>query len=212
MTIWGGGEGRQRGAGGWGRPGGQLGPQPHLAAHPQAEALVLPGDSSNHGHRADAQRLPELDGLLLDLLGQLSGGSQDDGVGALVRLLDAARHRAPSRQPRCLPPPRPRTPSRHSSPSPVDFGQGCDPHQQRDEEGRRLPAAGLSHADDVAVLQADGDGLPLDGGGFLGSRAGLCQQNSPKPPQNDPGERPQDAALFPPPSSHCSAQSPQPTL
>lgn len=78
---------------------GRAAPQPHLAAHPQAEALVLAGDSSNHSHRADAQRLPKLDGLLLNLLGQLSGGSQDDGVGALVRLLDAAQRREPRRHP-----------------------------------------------------------------------------------------------------------------
>lgn len=56
----------------------------HLTAHAKAEALVLTGDASNHGHRADAQRLPKLDSFLLNLLGQLSRGCQDDGVGTLV--------------------------------------------------------------------------------------------------------------------------------
>lgn len=50
---------------------------------------------------------------------------------------------------------------------PVDLGQGGDPHQQGDQEGGRLAAAGLGHADDVPVLQADRDGLPLDGSGIL---------------------------------------------
>lgn len=46
--------------------------------------------------------------------------------------------------------------------SPVRLGKGRDPHQQRDQEGSRFTAASLSHADDVTVLQANGDGLSLN--------------------------------------------------
>lgn len=46
--------------------------------------------------------------------------------------------------------------------SPVTLGQGGDPHQQRNQEGSRFTATRLCHADDVAVLQANGDGLPLN--------------------------------------------------
>lgn len=58
-----------------------------LAAHPEAEALVLPGDTSNDGHGADPQRFTKLKGLLLDLLGQLTGGGQDHCIRTLVRVL-----------------------------------------------------------------------------------------------------------------------------
>lgn len=51
--------------------------------------------------------------------------------------------------------------------SPINLGQGGDPHQQRDEEGCGFTAAGLSHADDVSVLKTNRNGLPLDGGGLL---------------------------------------------
>lgn len=63
----------------------------HLTAHPETETLVLSGDSSNHGHGADAKRLAELYGLFFDLLSQLTGWRQNDGVGTLVRVFDPAR-------------------------------------------------------------------------------------------------------------------------
>lgn len=63
----------------------------HLTAHPETETLVLSGDSSNHGHGADAERLAELYGLFFDLLRQLTGRRQDDSVGTLVRVFDPAR-------------------------------------------------------------------------------------------------------------------------
>lgn len=59
-------------------------PPAHLAAHAEPEALVLAGDAANHGHCADAQGFPKFDGFLLNLLCQLTGGGQDDGVGPLV--------------------------------------------------------------------------------------------------------------------------------
>lgn len=71
--------------------------------------MVLAGDASDHSHCADAQRLPKLDGFLLNLLGQLSGGGQDDGVGTLVRLLNPAVWQGTAvspTAPRSLPPQR----------------------------------------------------------------------------------------------------------
>lgn len=58
-----------------------------LAAEAQSEALLLSGEPSDDGHGAYLEHLGELDGLLLDLLGQLAGGRHDDGVRALVRVL-----------------------------------------------------------------------------------------------------------------------------
>lgn len=63
----------------------------HLTTHPETETLVLSGDSSDHGHGADAERLAKLYGLFFDLLRQLAGRRQDDGVGTLVRVLNPAR-------------------------------------------------------------------------------------------------------------------------
>ena len=54
-----------------------------LAAHPELEALLLPREAADHGHRAHAERAAELDRLLLDLLRQLAGRRHDDGVRAL---------------------------------------------------------------------------------------------------------------------------------
>lgn len=79
--------------------------------------MVLAGDAPNHGHRADAQRLPEFDGFLLDLLGQLAGGRQNNGVGTLVGLLNPAGRRGTAASPPCcLPvhPPHPPGPSRRT--------------------------------------------------------------------------------------------------
>lgn len=56
----------------------------YLAAHPETEALVLSGDSSNHSHCADAERFSKLNGLLFNLLRQLTSRGQDDSVGTLV--------------------------------------------------------------------------------------------------------------------------------
>lgn len=132
----------------------------HLTTHPETETLVLSGDSSDHGHGADAERLAKLYGLFFDLLRQLAGRRQDDGVGTLVRVLNPARD---GRQ-TCV--------SKAGlwgiqrggwfTGSPVTLGQGGDPHQQRNQEGSRFTATRLCHADDVAVLQANGDGLPLN--------------------------------------------------
>ncbi len=47
-----------------------------LAAEPELEALLLAREAADDGHGADAQRFAELVRLLLDLLGQLSSGSQ----------------------------------------------------------------------------------------------------------------------------------------
>jgi hypothetical protein len=55
----------------------------------------------------------------------LPGGSHDDGVGTLVRLLYAGH-----------------------------LGLALDPDQKRDEEGRRLAGTSLGNADDVSVGQA----------------------------------------------------------
>lgn len=60
-----------------------------LTTHPEAEALVLSRDTANHSHRADAQGFAELDGLLFDLLGQLTSGCQNHSVRALVRVLNS---------------------------------------------------------------------------------------------------------------------------
>ena len=38
-----------------------------LTAEPELEALLLPGQTTDHSHGPDAQRLAELVGLLLDL-------------------------------------------------------------------------------------------------------------------------------------------------
>ena len=92
--------------------------------------LLLPAEASYDGHCADPEVFAELVGLLLYLLGELPGGGHDDGVGALVLVL----------LPRLL-------------------GQGQDPHEQRDEEGRRLARARLRHPDQVPVSQPDGDRL-----------------------------------------------------
>lgn len=62
----------------------------YLAAHPETEALVLSGDSTNHGHGANAEWFPELYGLLFDLLGQLTSRGQDDSIRTLIRVLDPA--------------------------------------------------------------------------------------------------------------------------
>lgn len=60
-----------------------------LTAHPEAEALVLSRDTTDHSHRADAQGFAKLDGLLFDLLGQLTSGRQNHSVRALVRVLNS---------------------------------------------------------------------------------------------------------------------------
>ena len=63
----------------------------HLAAHPETEALVLSGDSSNHSHRTDAERFTKLNGLLFNLLCQLTSGSQDHSIWTLIRVLNPVR-------------------------------------------------------------------------------------------------------------------------
>lgn len=67
----------------------------NLTTHAQPEALVFSGDAANDSHSADAQRLPKLDGLFLNLLSQLTSGGQDDGIRALVWLFDPVVNRAP---------------------------------------------------------------------------------------------------------------------
>lgn len=62
----------------------------YLTAHPETEALVLSGDSTNHSYGANAERFPELYGLLFDLLSQLTSRGQDDSIRTLVRVLDPA--------------------------------------------------------------------------------------------------------------------------
>lgn len=74
-------------------------PTPHLTTHAQPEALVLTWDATNNSHCADAQGFSKLDGLFLDLLGQLTGGGQDDGIGALIRLLNPAVEEKPHVEP-----------------------------------------------------------------------------------------------------------------
>lgn len=56
----------------------------HLTAHPETEALVLSGDSSDHSHCADAERFAELYGLLFDLLRQLTSRGQDHSIRTLI--------------------------------------------------------------------------------------------------------------------------------
>ena len=61
-----------------------------LAAHAETHSLLLTRQTADNGHRADAQRLAELDRLLLDLLGQFTRRGQDDGVRA--RLIVSLSH------------------------------------------------------------------------------------------------------------------------
>merc|ERR550519_881100 len=110
----------------------------NFTTQPQFEALLLPGQTSNDSHRPDAERTSKFDSFLLNLLGQFTSGRHDDGVGALVSLLHAG-----------------------------DFRQALDPDQQRKKEGASFTRTCLSHTDDVSVEESNGDGLPLDGGGFL---------------------------------------------
>lgn len=56
----------------------------HLAAHPEAEALVLSGDSSDHSYCADAERFTKLYSLLFNLLRQLTSWGQDHSVRTLI--------------------------------------------------------------------------------------------------------------------------------
>lgn len=63
----------------------------HLATHPETEALILSGDSSNHSHRTDAERFTKLNGLLFNLLCQLTSGSQDHSIWTLIRVLNPVR-------------------------------------------------------------------------------------------------------------------------
>lgn len=56
----------------------------YLTAHPETETLVLSGDSTDHSHGADAERLAKLYSLFFNLLRQLTRRRQDDGVGTLV--------------------------------------------------------------------------------------------------------------------------------
>lgn len=62
----------------------------HLTAHPETEALVLSGDSSNHSHRADAKRFTKLYGLLFNLLRQLTSRGQDHSIWTLIRVFNPA--------------------------------------------------------------------------------------------------------------------------
>lgn len=62
----------------------------YLTAHPETEALVLSGDSTNHSYRANAEGFPKLYGLLFDLLGQLTSRGQDHSIRTLIRVLDPA--------------------------------------------------------------------------------------------------------------------------
>lgn len=56
----------------------------HLTAHPETEALVLSGDSSNYSHCTDAKRFAKLYGLLFNLLCQLASWGQDHSIRTLV--------------------------------------------------------------------------------------------------------------------------------
>lgn len=60
----------------------------HLTAHPETEALVLSGDSSNYSHCTDAERFTKLYGFLLNLLRQLTSRGQDHSVRTLIRVLN----------------------------------------------------------------------------------------------------------------------------
>ncbi len=56
----------------------------YLTAHPETEALVLSGDSSDHSHCADAERFTKLYGLLFNLLRQLTSWGQNHSIRTLV--------------------------------------------------------------------------------------------------------------------------------
>ena len=99
-----------------------------------APNLILLNQHTDHADGLDAERLAELDALLLDLLRQFARRRQNDGVGPLVDVLQALHLR-----------------QRH------------DPDEEWEEEGGRLAGACLGNADDVAVLETDGNGLALDG-------------------------------------------------
>lgn len=62
----------------------------HLTAHPETEALVLSGDSSNHSHRADTERFTKLNGLLFNLLCQLTSRGQNHSIWTLIRVFNPA--------------------------------------------------------------------------------------------------------------------------
>lgn len=62
----------------------------HLTAHPETEALVFSGDSSNHSNRTDPQGFTKLQGLLFNLLSQLTGRGQDHSVRTLVWVFNPA--------------------------------------------------------------------------------------------------------------------------
>ena len=92
----------------------------NLATHPQLEPLVFPGETSDHRHRPDAQRLAKLVGLLFNLLRQLTGRGHDDGIGSLVRVIQ-----------------------------PGVLGKGLDPDQQREEESAGFSWTRLGNTQNV---------------------------------------------------------------
>lgn len=64
--------------------------------------------------------------------------------------------------------------------APVNFGQGGDPDQQWNQESSRFTATGFCHADDVTVLQANRNGLPLNRSRFLELKTStleVCKSN-----------------------------------
>lgn len=56
----------------------------YLTAHPETEALVLSGDSSDHSHGTDTEWFTKLYRLLFNLLCQLSSRCQDHSIRSLV--------------------------------------------------------------------------------------------------------------------------------
>lgn len=62
----------------------------NFATKAYLEALLLPGQPTDHGHGPDPEGFAELHRLLLDLLGQLTGRRHDHRIRALVYVFLAA--------------------------------------------------------------------------------------------------------------------------
>mmetsp|Transcript_73697 Transcript_73697/g.194343 ORF Transcript_73697/g.194343 Transcript_73697/m.194343 type:complete len:315 (+) Transcript_73697:815-1759(+) len=108
-----------------------------MRAIPQPSDLGLAGCPTEDAGRLDLCWLPKCFGLLVDLLAELAGGRHHDSRGAHGTLLQLVRPRAHGRR-----------------------------HDGR-QKGRRLAAARLCDADEVAAREGDGDRLRLDGRGLL---------------------------------------------
>mmetsp|Transcript_19753 Transcript_19753/g.49874 ORF Transcript_19753/g.49874 Transcript_19753/m.49874 type:complete len:526 (-) Transcript_19753:130-1707(-) len=104
-----------------------------LAALPKLEALLLNGLPADHVRHTETSVLRELLGFLVNLEDQLTRGRHDQRVRALR--LDFLRHR------RLL--------------------HDIDQHRQHKCAG--LSTSSLGKPDDIALLQADGNGCHLDG-------------------------------------------------